>query len=182
MGCFSLAETGDVVVLSFDRHQRNTLNLRRIDRFAAMFHLALRQGVLHEHQIDGLQIEFCREIHHRQILIVELDVLVDEIAVAFDEIAEQALVRIDMTIQVHAYEAGQLQEARINIAHEARMRERHLGDDVVAEPVDAFLFCEIVHAGRIAAGIDRTAHQCHRRREVGILIGFHDGHRRQHWH
>ncbi len=65
-----------------------------------MFHLALRQSVLHEHEIDGLQIEFSREIHHGQILVIEFDVLVDEIAVAFDEIAEQPLVRIDMTIKV----------------------------------------------------------------------------------
>ena len=57
------------------------------------------------------------------------------------------------------------------------MRERHLGDDVVAEPVDAALGREIVDRSRIAAGIDRTAHQGHRQRHIGIAAGLHDRHR-----
>ena len=36
--------------------------------------------------------------------------------------------------------------------------------------------------GRIAAGIDRTAHQRHRERNEGIAFGFHDGNRRHHRH
>ena len=126
-----------------------------------MLHLALRQGVLHEHQIDGLQIEFGGEIHDGQILVIELDMFVDQIAVALHEITEQILVCVDMAIEIHADEAGELKEARIDIAHEARMRERHLGDDVVAEPVDTLLLGEIVHTRRATARIDRPTHQCH---------------------
>ena len=75
-----------------------------------------------------------------------------------------------------------LQETRIDVAHHAGMRERHLGDDVVAEPFDAAFGGEIVHRGRIAAGIDRAAHQRHRQRHEGIAIGFHDGNRGHHRH
>ena len=41
---------------------------------------------------------------------------------------------------------------------------------------------EIVDRGRIAAGIDRAAHQRHRERNKGIAFGFHDGNRRHHRH
>ena len=87
-----------------------------------------------------------------------------------------------MAVEIHADEAGELQEARIDVAHHAGMRKRHLGDDVAAEPVDAALGGEIVHRGRIAAGIDRAAHQRHRQRHEGIALGFHHGNRRHHRH
>ena len=41
---------------------------------------------------------------------------------------------------------------------------------------------EIVDRGRIAAGIDRAAHQRHRQRHEGIALGLHDGNRRHHRH
>ena len=134
-----------------------------------MGHLALRQRVLDEHRVDGLQIILGGEIHHRQILVIELAMLLRGVAVAFDQMAEQVLVRVDVAVEVHADEAVQLQEARIDVAHETRMRERHAGDDVVAEPVDAALLRQIVHRGRIAARVDRSAHQRHRQRHERIL-------------
>ncbi|MGY3122610.1 hypothetical protein ACVWXQ_006547 [Bradyrhizobium sp. S3.14.4] len=45
---------------------------------------------------------------------------------------------------------------------------------VFAEPVDAALLGELVHPGRIAAGVDRAAHQRHRRRHEGVAPRFHD--------
>ena len=75
-----------------------------------------------------------------------------------------------------------LQEARIDVAHEAGMRERHLGDDVVAEPVDAAIFRELVDRVGIDAGVDRPAHQHHGMRNVRILVGLHQGDRRHHRH
>ena len=115
-----------------------------IDAAAAMRHLALRQRVADEHGIDRLQIELGGKIHDREIFVVELAVLLRRVAVALDQMREQIAVRLDMAVEVHAHEAVQLQEARIDVAHEAGMRERHLGDDVVAEPVDAAVFRELV--------------------------------------
>src|SRR5258705_1876998 len=66
-----------------------------------------------------------------------------------------------MPIEIHADEAAELQEARINVAHDPWMRKRHLGDDVSAEPVDAALGGEIVDGGRIAAGVGPDAPQPH---------------------
>ena len=60
------------------------------------------------------------------------------------------------------------------------MRKRHLGDDVAAKPVDATLGGEIVDGGRVAAGIDRAAHQRHRKGNEGIAFGLHQRDRRQH--
>ena len=59
-----------------------------IDQFAAMLHLALRQRVMDEDGVDGLEIEFGGQIHHRQIFVVEIAVLFGRIAVALDEMVE----------------------------------------------------------------------------------------------
>ncbi len=134
-----LADAGNVVVLAFDGQQRDALDLARIDRPAAMRHLALRQRVPHEHRIDRLQIELGREIHDREIFVIEFLVLLRRVAVALHQMLKQLLVRLDMAIEVHADEAVELQKARIDVAHEAGIGKRHLGDDVGAEPIDAAL-------------------------------------------
>ena len=90
-----------------------------------------------EHGIDGLEVELGRQVHHRQIFVIEFAMLLRAVAIALDKIVEQIAMRLEMAVEVHAHEAVQLEKARIDVAHEARMRERHLGDDVVAEPVDA---------------------------------------------
>ena len=97
--------------------------LRRIDRLAAMGHLALRQRVLDENRIDGLQVELRRQVHHRQILVIEVAVLVDQVAVALHQIAEQVLMGVHVAVEVHADEAVELQEARIDVAHRRRDAE-----------------------------------------------------------
>ena len=101
---------------------------------------ALRQRVANEHGLDGLQIELGGQVHDGEILVVEFAVLLRGIAVAVDEVAEQLAVRIDVAVEVHADEAVELQEARIDVAHHAGMGKRHLGDDVAPEPIDAAEF------------------------------------------
>ena len=76
--------------------------LRRIDRLAAMGHLALRQRVLDEHGIDGLQIILRGQVHHREIFVIEIAVLVDQIAVALHQILEQGLVGVHVAVEIHA--------------------------------------------------------------------------------
>ena len=70
-----LSDTGNIVELALDREQRNTPDLRRIDRAIAMHHLAFGQRVAHEHRVDGLQIEFGGEIHDGEIFVIKLFVL-----------------------------------------------------------------------------------------------------------
>ena len=77
-----------------------------------MGHLALRQRVAHEHRVDGLQVKLGGEVHHGEILVVELAVLLRGIAVALDQMLEQLAVRLDVTIEVHAHEAVELEETR----------------------------------------------------------------------
>ena len=52
-------------------------------------HLPLRQGVSDENRFDGLQIEFGREVHDREIFVVEFPVLLRRVAVAADQVQEQ---------------------------------------------------------------------------------------------
>jgi len=63
--------------------QGNAADLRGIDVNAAMHHLALGQGMKHEHGVDGLQIVLGREIHDGEIFVVEFAMLLRGIAIAF---------------------------------------------------------------------------------------------------
>ena len=78
----ALAGAGDVVLLAFDRHQRRPADGAEIDGPAARGHEPARHQVLHEHGVDGLQVELGREIHHGQVFVVEFAVLVGRVAVA----------------------------------------------------------------------------------------------------
>src|SRR3974390_1694821 len=122
---------------------------------AAMPHLALRQRVANEHGVDGLEVELGGEIHYRQIFVVELTMLLCRVAIALDQMQEQIVVCLDVAIEIHAHEAVQLQEAWIDVAHEAGMGERHLGDDVTAEPIDAAGFSAPVDRVRGDASVNR---------------------------
>src|SRR5262249_46239147 len=81
----SLPDAGYIVVLALDRHQCNAPDRRWIHPTATMCHLAFRQCMADEHRLHGLQVEFRREIHHREIFIVEFAMLLRRIAVALDE-------------------------------------------------------------------------------------------------
>ena len=115
-----------------------------------MHHLALGQVVPHEHRVDGLQVEFGGQVHHREILVVEIAMLLRRIAVALDEMAEQFLMRRDVAVEVHRHEAGELQKARIDVAHEARMRERHLDDALRRNQSMPRCLGELVDRGRVS--------------------------------
>ena len=52
----------------------------------------------------------------------------------------------------------------------------------LAEPIDAALFGKLVDRGRIDARVDRTAHQGHGHRHVGIVVGLHQRDGRHHRH
>ena len=89
-------------------------------------------------------------------------------------------MRLDMAVEIHADEAVELQKAGIDVAHEAGIRKRYLGDDAVAEPVDAAFFGERIHGGRIDSRVDRPAHQGDGSRHVGIAVRFHERDRGHH--
>ena len=102
--------------------------------------IALGQSMAHEHGLDGLQIEFGGQVHDREIFVVEFAMLLGGIAITLDQVQKQFTMRLDVAIEIHAHEAVQLQEAWIDVAHESRIRKRHLGDDVAAEPFGAAAF------------------------------------------
>src|SRR3546814_1179658 len=70
-GRAGLADAGDVVELALDAKDGGAGNGVRAHRVPAMDHLALRQGVVLEHRLDGLQVELGRQVHYREVLVVE---------------------------------------------------------------------------------------------------------------
>ena len=138
-----------------------------------MGHLALRQQMAHEHRLDRLHVVLGGQVHHREIFVVELAVLLGRVAVAGDEMVEHLEMGVDVAIEVHRHEAGELQIAGIDLAAEARIGERHALQAIGAEPFDAALLGELVDRGRAAARVDRAAHQRHRRRDVRVVGRLH---------
>ena len=80
-----------------------------------------------------------------------------ELIFAFDEVLEHLPMRFDVLVEVHRQEAGELQEAGVNLAHEARIAERHPVDDVAFEPVEVMALGERIHRRRAFARVDRPA-------------------------
>ena len=147
-----------------------------------MGELALWQGVAHEHGLDRLQIEFRGQIHHCQIFVVELAMLLRGIAIAAHQVHEQVLVRLDVPVEIHGHEAVELQESRIDVPHEAGMWKGHLGDDVAPEPIGPALLGKAIDRCRIGASVDRPAHEHHGVRHIGVAVRLHARDRRKHRH
>ncbi len=53
-----------------------------------------------------------------------------------------------MSIQIHAHETAQLQEARINPTGEARMWEWYMHDHISLEPAITLAFGKVIHCCR----------------------------------
>ena len=177
-----LAEAADVVALALDRHERGVADRRAVDLLPRCIIVPSRQGVVLEHGLDRLQVELGRQVHDRQVLVVEVLVLLDRVAVALDEIVEQVDVRVHVALEVHGHEAGELDEARIDVAHEAGVRQRHGRDHVLLEPVDRARLRQLVDGGRVAPRVDRPAHQRHatpagRDRRVAAMMRGRGQHR-----
>ena len=84
-----LADAGNVVLLALDRHQAAAADRRR-DRPASPRCVISPFGrlVAHEHGLDRLHVIFGRQVHHREIFVVEFAVFLRRIAVALDEMIE----------------------------------------------------------------------------------------------
>ena len=173
VGRLGLADTGDVVLLALDRHQRDAPDLREVDGLVAMHQLALGQAVLHEDLVDRLKIELRREVHDGKIFVIEFAVLLGRIAVALHEMLEHLAVSLEMPVDVHGHEAGQLQEARIDRPQESRVRKRHVDDACWRNHSIPRFSASSFDLRRTDAGVDRAAHERHRARRARIVLGFH---------
>src|SRR5512143_329924 len=164
-----LPQSGNVVLFPLDGHQAHPVDLGRVNEPVAVHHGPLGQLVLEKDGLDGLEIVLGREVHHREELVIELAVLVGRIAVAANEVMEQLAMGRDVAVEIHAHEAAELKEARIDESHHAGIGPWYLGDDVVAEPVEAAPFSELVDRGRALARIARARQEKHRARHGGLV-------------
>src|SRR5215208_5664660 len=80
-----LAHPRDVVLFALNRHQGDVPDAGEIDRPPAIGHSPFRESMAHEHRINGLKVELSREIHHREIFVVERAMLLSRVAIALDE-------------------------------------------------------------------------------------------------
>ncbi len=131
--------------------------------------------MLLEHVLDGLQVEFLGQIHHREILVIEFAVTVRTVAIAGHHVLEEVPVGVHMALEIHVDEAGQLQEARIDPAHGARIHRRHGLDQIIPEPLIGAFLGQLVRHGRRFARIDGRPHESHGGGACGILVLSHQG-------
>ena len=139
-----------------------------LDRLVAVAIRAVGHQPLLEDALDGLEVELGRQVHHRQVLVVEDAVLLGAVAVAADEVAELVDVGIDVAVDVHREEARELQEAGVDPAHEARGSARARGRRRCSRTSRAGAGGELVRLLRVAGGVHRRAHQHQRRRPLRV--------------
>ena len=168
-----LADARDVVVFALDRQQADVGDPLRAHLAAAMLELALGQQVALEHHVDRLEIELLGQVQHRQVLVVEFQVLVGLVAVALHQVGEVLTVRLLVLLQVHRHEAGQLDEARIDAPPRAQIGRRHVVDHVRLEPGERPILGQLVGHGRRQARVDRRAHEGHRGRTALLAVVGH---------
>ena len=80
-----------------------------------MHESAIGQGMLDEYLVNRLQIELGRQVHDRQIFVVEFFLLAGFRLVALDQMPIELPMGIHMPVEVHRHETGELHEARIDI-------------------------------------------------------------------
>ena len=80
----------------------------------------------------------------------------------------ERLVRVDVALEVHAHEGGELHEARIDAAEGAVVAEGDRRDQVLLEPRSACCW-QARSPGRVDAGVDRAGHQGQARGCAGCL-------------
>ncbi len=97
---------------------------------------------------------------------------------------EHLPVADQMIAPVHRHEAGELEEAWIDLPPAARIIKGHGRDHILLEPAERPLGGDGVDRGRRFARVDRAAHHGERARPRRILVGRHQagggegGHRR----
>ena len=103
---------------------------------AAMGQLALGQQMALEHHVDRLQIEFGGHVADRAIFVVEFLGRLGAFASPSTRCLNISQWLMMCVAEVHGHEAGELEEARIDLPPRAWIDHRHGGDDIVLEPAD----------------------------------------------
>src|SRR6516165_4235895 len=177
-----LSDAANVIAFTLDRHQRNMPDCGRMHLPAAMSHFAFRQQMIDEYRINCLQEEFCGQIHHRTIFIVELAMPLCAIVIAAQELKEKILMRRDVTVEIHAHETRELQEPWIDVAPIAWIIGWHCRDDITTKPFRAALLRESVDHSSVHTRFDRAADKNHGRWHMRIASLLHERDCGQHWH
>src|SRR5437588_10510428 len=99
LGSQGLADGANIIALAFDSKQRSAPDRARLDRTAAPFELAARQGVLLKHGVYGLQVKFGRQIHDGAILVIERPDRGRLLVVAVRQMTAQVEPGFDMAIE-----------------------------------------------------------------------------------
>ena len=128
----------------------------------APFHDPARQGMFLEHGFHGLEVEFRRNIHDRQIFIVESAVGFRRTAIALDQMLVEFHIGAHMAVQIHRHKPAELQETGVHTPVCTGIIERHFMNDIALKPFQRAGFRQIRHGRLGNAGINRPAHQRHR--------------------
>ena len=120
--------------------------------------------MLLENPLHGFEIEFRRQVEHREIFVVEILGLLRLVGLAAGQVVEQVDMRLHMAVEVHRHEGGELDEAGIDPPLRALEAQGHAADQVLLEPGDRLFLGEIVDLGRGDARVDRPGHQGNARR------------------
>jgi hypothetical protein len=92
---------------------------------------------------------------------------------AIGEVIVEVAVRLDVSLDVHGHEGGELDEAGIDPPERPGIAHRHAGDQVLLEPFHRLRIGEFVDVGGIDPGVDWPGHQGHAARLRRIVVLRH---------
>ena len=130
--------------------------------------------MLLEDHLNGFEKELRRQIHHREIFIVERANGIGLFDLAFRKVLSKLFMRLDVALEIHADESRDLQKSRIDPSQRPGAAQRHVTDQVALEPVHRMTGGKFVDLGRLHTRIDRASHQGKTRRTCGVLVLTHD--------
>ena len=134
VGGMTLPKTSNIILLTLNRHERRAMNDIQIDLLSPVCKARSSQIMFHKHRIDSLEVELGRQIHDREVLIIEGAVFFSRVAITGDQVAEEIPVCVEMSIEIHGHEARELQEPWIDWAACTCIPPRNNRDHMVLEP------------------------------------------------
>src|SRR5688572_13241008 len=92
-----------------------------------------RQRMLDEDLLYRLEIEFPRQVHDREILVVKFLLLAGLCHIAFDQVPVKRAMCVHMAIEIHGDESRKLHEAGIDEPPVTWMHERNFRNGIAPE-------------------------------------------------
>ena len=138
--------------------------------------------MLLENLFNGLQVVLGRQVKDGIVFVVKFNMGVDVLQISANEVLIKIPMRAEMSVRIHRYKAGVLEETWVNTSSCPGVLVRDFMNQVFFKPLNAVGFGQIVDLGGAKPRIDWATHHGHRTRDRFVLKRRQDREGRQNRH